>query len=91
MEMICPHCNKQMLSKEKISFRERCPVCGGPLHICKSCCFYDETAYNSCREISADRVVDKERSNFCEYFQPGSILEQAAPSDAKKKFDDLFT
>jgi hypothetical protein len=27
-------------------------------------------ANNQCRESSADRVVDKERSNFCDWFKP---------------------
>jgi len=29
-------------------------------------------ANNQCRESSADRVVDKERSNFCDWFKPGN-------------------
>ncbi len=35
-----------------------------------NCRFYDETAYNECSEPSAERVVDKEKSNFCDYFSP---------------------
>ncbi len=36
------------------------------------CQFYDVKAYNECRESSADRIVDKEKANFCEYFKLGS-------------------
>jgi len=32
------------------------------------CVHYDEIAYNQCRESSADRVVDKEKANFCDFF-----------------------
>ncbi len=33
------------------------------------CLFYDRTAYNECRESQAERVVDKEKANFCSYFK----------------------
>jgi len=33
------------------------------------CSFYDRTVYNECRESQAERVVEKEKSNFCDYFQ----------------------
>ena len=36
------------------------------------CQFYDQKAYNECRETSADRVQDKEKANFCDYFKIGS-------------------
>jgi len=32
------------------------------------CKFYDPKVYNECTEPNADRVVDKEKSNFCDYF-----------------------
>ena len=40
----------------------------------------------------AERVVDKERSNFCEYFVPrGSSLEIASKEqDAKEALEALF-
>jgi hypothetical protein len=36
------------------------------------CQFYDVKAYNECRESQADRVQDKEKANFCDYFKIGS-------------------
>jgi hypothetical protein len=32
------------------------------------CSFYDSKVYNECRESNAERIVDKEKSNFCDYF-----------------------
>jgi len=32
------------------------------------CDFYDPKIYNECRETSAERVVHKEKKNFCDYF-----------------------
>ena len=33
------------------------------------CEFYDKNSYNECRESSAERVVDKEKANYCDYFK----------------------
>ncbi len=52
----------------KISRIEECPHCKKDMHCCKMCQFFDKSAYNECRESMAQRVVDKEKSNFCEYF-----------------------
>ena len=35
------------------------------------CSFYDPKAYNECREPNADRIVDKEKANFCDYYKIG--------------------
>jgi hypothetical protein len=31
---------------------------------------YEAGAHNDCREPQADRTLEKERSNFCDYFSP---------------------
>lgn len=49
---------------------DRCHKCGRDTRACKGCVHYDQNHYNECREPQADRVVDKERSNFCDYFKP---------------------
>jgi len=33
------------------------------------CKFFDPKSYNECRESQADRVPDKEKANFCDYFK----------------------
>ena len=65
----CYQCKKSLDIDYKIGFREECPHCSADLHICLNCEFYDESSYNSCREPSAENVKDKERNNYCEYFQ----------------------
>jgi hypothetical protein len=47
------------------------------------CIFYDSKAYNECRETSADRVQDKEKANFCDYFKISS--SGGDPDHAKKE------
>jgi rRNA maturation protein Nop10 len=50
---------------------DTCRKCGRDTKVCKGCQFYDKDAHNQCHETQAERVVDKERSNFCDYFKPG--------------------
>jgi hypothetical protein len=65
---------------------------------------YDPAYNNQCRETMAERVVDKERSNFCEYFapnadtaaassRPASSYPTSRPSperDARERLEALF-
>jgi hypothetical protein len=56
------------------------------------CSFYDPKSYNECRESSADRVQDKEKANFCDYFKiSGSNVDpDQAKKDALAKAAALF-
>jgi len=66
----CFNCNKalELSPAQKIHRSEECPYCYANLHSCKMCDFYDTSAYNECRENSADRIVEKEKANFCDFF-----------------------
>lgn len=58
-----------------------------------NCVHYDSTAYNECQENQADRVLDKTRSNFCEYFSFASGERKNKIDEkelAKKKLEELF-
>lgn len=64
---------------------DTCKKCGRDTKVCKNCTFYDTSANNLCRENQAERVVEKERSNFCDYFKPKSQSGSGAASrDAMK-------
>ncbi|OGP12622.1 MAG: hypothetical protein A3F89_02915 [Deltaproteobacteria bacterium RIFCSPLOWO2_12_FULL_50_11] len=69
MKIDCPSCHHVFEVPEPIGRQESCPRCSSDLHSCRWCRFFDPRAYNECRETSADRVVDKERANFCDFFQ----------------------
>ena len=89
----CFSCNKALYSPEKPGRRDTCPGCGADLRVCRNCRFYDATAYNECREPVAERVVEKEKGNFCDYFVFGgdSVGEKKKEAaEVKKKLDDLF-
>jgi hypothetical protein len=91
--MSCFHCGRQIEIKERVGFRDTCRACDRPLHVCLNCEFYDPAYNNQCRETQAERVVDKDRANFCEYFSARTAdanprLSKAG--DVRAKLDDLF-
>ncbi len=59
---------------------DTCRNCGRDTKACMGCEFYERGTNNDCRESQAERVVDKERSNFCDYFRPRKISPGAASS-----------
>lgn len=90
----CFYCKREIDLAGKIGRRETCPGCGKDLHVCLNCDFYDAQAYNACREPQAERVIDKDRSNFCDYFvfrdrALGTDSSASTPS-AKDKLAALF-
>ncbi|MDO8520028.1 MAG: hypothetical protein Q7T11_07700 [Deltaproteobacteria bacterium] len=92
--MTCYFCKSPISITGRIGRRETCSHCGGDLHICKNCSFYDPKSYNECREPQAERVLEKETSNFCDYFAVlegsvgGAVKDPAA--EAKKKLEEMF-
>lgn len=70
----CYKCNTdlQLSSNEKVGLKDTCEKCMADIHCCKMCNFYDVSSYNECRESSAERIVDKEKANYCDYFVLGS-------------------
>lgn len=94
------HCFKcgaaQTLSAtSRVGRTECCSKCNSDLHCCKNCTHYDSAAYNMCRESQAERVVEKDRSNFCDYFSFRESKGGTPPGPTSKasklsKLDDLF-
>lgn len=64
---VCYRCNN-VIDAVRIGRTDTCPVCDADLHCCRNCRHFDEGAYNQCREPQAERVIDKDRSNFCDFF-----------------------
>jgi hypothetical protein len=48
------------------------------------CRHYDKNSYNECRESMADRITEKEKANFCDYF----IIGNSGSENNKK--DDIW-
>jgi ribosome-binding protein aMBF1 (putative translation factor) len=77
----CFSCGQTISVTGLVGRRDECLNCGADLHVCKNCAHFDATAYNECREPSAETVREKEKSNFCGWFVPGAT--SLNPSDAK--------
>ncbi len=72
MQLQCYKCSKVFeMDTRKVSRQDRCFHCGIEVKVCKMCKHYEPSAYNECREAIAERIVDKEKANFCELFEPG--------------------
>lgn len=48
---------------------EECGTCKADLHVCIGCKNYDPLVSDACREDRADFVLDKDKANFCDFFQ----------------------
>lgn len=88
----CFSCGKDFVVVERVGRGESCTHCGADLHCCRNCEFYDPAAYNDCREPAAERVVEKDRSNFCDMFQIATQREKQkkVADDTKKKLEEMF-
>jgi len=93
--LVCWRCGASLADQPvPLGRLAECKSCGAQLHVCRLCQFYDVSAAKSCREPVADEVTNKDRANFCGYFQakPGAYV---APDDSKAKaaratLSDLF-
>ncbi|MGB0453355.1 MAG: hypothetical protein ACPGJV_06540 [Bacteriovoracaceae bacterium] len=89
----CHSCKKALDidPNQKIFKSEECPYCYADLRCCKMCSFYDPSAYNECREPSAQRVLEKEKANFCDFFKlQGAQSEEEKKENLLSAADSLF-
>ena len=78
----CHSCGRDLNAASDYGRQDTCEGCGRATRVCLNCMNYDTSKYNECLEPVADRVVDKEKSNFCDYFKAGN---RAAAGDAARK------
>lgn len=92
--MDCVFCGNVVSMEGKVGRQDTCPHCNRDLRCCKQCNFYDPNAYNECREVSAERMLDKERANLCDYFVPSGAEETRGrlnrTKEAKEALEALF-
>lgn len=71
-----------------------CPGCGKPTRVCRNCRHFAPGRANDCVEPLAEPVLDKDRANFCELFEPthdpSSSRGGATQQDLVKAAQDLF-
>ena len=93
--MICWKCKKE-IEVSQISRSTECPLCHADLHTCKGCRHYSSGSHYDCKEAVDELISDKEKGNFCDFFQVNANLSAFTESsstkadDAKKAFAALF-
>ncbi|VAV84074.1 hypothetical protein MNBD_DELTA01-714 [hydrothermal vent metagenome] len=95
-QKICFSCKKTIDLTGKPGRGDSCQFCAADLKVCLNCRFYDDSSYNECREPQAERVKEKDRSNYCDYFEfaESSTTDEAAAEGKKEdpldRLKDLF-
>ena len=91
---LCHKCKNEINVPKIVGRKDTCPLCQADLRCCLNCRHCDPNYYNQCRESQAERVLDKNRANFCDYFKfNDSASDGMTKSDKdsiRKKLDDLF-
>lgn len=64
----CHQCGWEWTFRDLPGRSETCPQCRADLRVCLNCAFFDRRAAHQCRDGRTEPVADKDRANFCEYF-----------------------
>lgn len=89
----CWHCARGLTAAD-YGREATCPGCGKSTRACRNCRHYAPGRPNECLEPMVERVLEKERANFCELFDPADRPLSAGagkPEDAlRKAAEDIF-
>ncbi len=86
----CHKCGT-VIEQEFTSRRDECPTCGSDLRVCLNCSLYDKNRANECFEPQAEKVKEKDRANYCDYFRfKDEGRKDSSGNDPKKLWNDLF-
>ncbi|MGE3392128.1 MAG: hypothetical protein AB7O21_19125 [Gammaproteobacteria bacterium] len=92
-ELQCWRCGASLADEPlPLARAAQCRGCHADLHVCRLCEFHARGVANECREPIAERVVNKERANFCGYFRARAGAWQAGDGTdaARAALDALF-
>ena len=96
MNRHCHSCGREWELDGQPGRSESCHGCNEDLRICLNCVFHDRSVAYQCRERRAEPVTEKNRSNFCEYFDfalrdwGGSGGTNKRAEEARNTFDQFF-
>ena len=96
----CHRCGSELKLGSAIARTDSCPRCHSDLKCCLNCRFFDPGFNNQCREPQAEWASEKEKANFCEFFEfrqvsaathPGMGGGRSELDQARSAFDSLFS
>ncbi|WP_428606548.1 hypothetical protein [Sedimenticola sp.] len=88
----CWQCGTE-LSLSEYGRETVCLKCGKPTRVCRNCRWYDPSRTNQCQEPLAEKVQDKTRANYCDFFEPAADLQTGTGSgdgDLRQAAEELF-
>jgi hypothetical protein len=90
----CARCGYELTAATAWSADGTCTKCGTDLHTCAQCVHFDTGAPFECQQAVPVRISPKDIKNVCTSYEPRTTVERettsAAPTSARKAFDDLF-
>ena len=77
-----------------LSTYAECRFCRAQLHTCRLCQNWNPTLRTSCNEIRAEDVTDREKANFCNWFDPRpdayQVQNEQELQSARTQLNSLF-
>jgi hypothetical protein len=68
--LVCWSCGESLAEEPlPLSRTAECRHCRAELHVCRMCRHYDPRVPGRCREERADPPQDRDRANFCDWFE----------------------
>jgi hypothetical protein len=94
-QIVCWKCGAELAGiPMPLSRLSVCLQCEAELYVCLMCEFHDPKLRLGCREERAEHVKDKDRANFCEFFQPRPDAHRPKDTSgyqtARARLDALF-
>lgn len=95
----CQLCGAPVAITVPVPRDSECESCRHDLRCCRNCRHYDTRYNNACKETEAEPVAEKERRNFCEFFEfnpapfaggAGKGGTRTRADDARARLDALF-
>jgi hypothetical protein len=90
----CARCGNELMVAAAWSAEGACNRCGADFHSCAQCAHFDTGAPFECQKQIPVRISPKDVRNSCPEYEPRTTVERettsAAPTSARKAFDDLF-
>ena len=96
--LLCWNCGRPTGIKQRVSRSDNCYECDADLHCCRGCRHFGPGRRFQCKEPVETNHVNKEKANFCDFFQMRQVMKTAGgvttktenKEDRQKRFDDLF-
>ena len=96
--LLCWNCGRPAGMTGTVTRHDQCQQCQADLRCCRGCRHFDPTRRSQCRENIEHPVRNKEKANFCDFFQVRQVYKTAGgfktraddKESRRQAFDDLF-